>query len=265
MSRVLWFAPLALFACARLSIAGEMKAEMDCAADYKLLDTQFARYGHTPLKTILRDGPRVRIRLPALKNGVGQTGIYSYFVLAGDFEVLATYELIGFVTPAKGYGTTCGIGVDTEGPGGSVSLARGQQVKEKPGYIVTRGLPGEGGETKYETTHFPGQAKFGRLILRREKNELICLVGEGKKEPEEIQRIPFTLSTIKKVRIFADSGGSPEALDARLGNIKIRADEITGSIPKSDMPGGIGWLVVAGLFVVAAIAYYVFRRRQVED
>ena len=36
-----------------------------------------------------------------------QTGVYSKVLLAGDFEVSATYELIAVPPPEKGYGVTC--------------------------------------------------------------------------------------------------------------------------------------------------------------
>ena len=40
----------------------------------------------------------MRVRLPAAK-GTAQTGVYSYFALAGDLEVTADYALVSLPAP----------------------------------------------------------------------------------------------------------------------------------------------------------------------
>lgn len=108
--------------------AGELTAELDCAADPRLLNTHFAPYGHSPAKSVTRgNNGGVRIRLPAATRDVSQTGLYSYVVLAGDFEFSANYEWIDVTPPKGGYGVSCGIVVDVAYPNRtlmSVSLAR---------------------------------------------------------------------------------------------------------------------------------------------
>ena len=67
--------------------AGEMTAALDVAARPKLLDTHFARYGPAALRTVGRCPGGVRLNLPAVTKNGGQTGLYSYFAAAGDFEL----------------------------------------------------------------------------------------------------------------------------------------------------------------------------------
>src|SRR5262245_36903256 len=111
-----------VFLTAMTARAGEPTDVVDCAADVRLFDSHFARYGYQPTRTIAKEPKGVRIRLPARAVNVVQTGLYSYFSLAGDFEVTADYELIDLPPPQGGYGVSCGIGVDTLGPGGMVAL-----------------------------------------------------------------------------------------------------------------------------------------------
>jgi hypothetical protein len=112
---------------------GDPVTAVDCAANPRLLDSHFARYGYLPGRSIVRDNLGLRIWLPTATAGVGQTGLYSFFAMAGDFEFSATYQVLELPPPQGGYGASFGIVVDTQGRGGSVTLARGQALKQPPG------------------------------------------------------------------------------------------------------------------------------------
>jgi hypothetical protein len=251
--------------CAASVGAADMAAELDCIVKPQLLDRYFARYGHVPTKTIVREQRIVRFRLPAVAKGVGQTGLYSYFALAGDFEVSAAFEVVAVPTPQKGYGASCGIGLDTDGPDGSVGLQWQNQKGRVPAFGVVRGIPlKERALLDWNEVHYhPTKAKTGKLVLRREKADLICLVSENlRDQPREIFRVPFTQATVRKLRLYADSGGSPTSVDARLGNIVIKAEEITGGIPLRERPSNWWWWLIFLTLVALAVAGLVIRRRQ---
>jgi hypothetical protein len=237
-------------------------ADLDFAGDFRLFDTHFARYGPGAAKSLGRESLGARFRLPAAAKK-DQVGWYSYFALAGDFEVAADYSWISVSSPTAGYGVTCGVAVDSQVTGESVSLARGHLMGKGGGYVVTVGRPGEGG-TKYETTHYPTQTKNGRLAMRREQAELVCLAADGPKEPlRELTRVAFTEGTVRPVRLFADRGGSPTALDAWLGRLHVKAAEIAGGAPRTEAGDGIGWWpAAAAVPVVAAAGLLLARRRK---
>jgi hypothetical protein len=241
----------ALLCAAAAATAGGPVTELDCGANTRLLDSHFARYGYLPTRSIIRDNAGIRIWLPTATPGVGQTGLYSYFAVAGDFEFSANYELLDLPPPQGGYGASVAIVVDSQGPGGSVTLARGQAPQQSPGYLVTRGLPGDVGPT-YETNHYPSTAKAGRLVLRRAKAEVTCLVSDGPAaELRELCRLPFVPDTVRQVRLYGDAGGSRTAVDARLTRIKLTATEIAGGAPVFEPPQS-HWLLWAGGGGVAA-------------
>jgi hypothetical protein len=227
--------------------AAEMGDAIDTVANGKLLDVPyFTRYGYQPTKTIIHDPQGIRFYLPASQQSIEQTGIYSSFTVAGDFEISATYDVTSISPPVGGYGASVGIVADTDGPGGMIALARGIQAGKGPGYMVTRGTT-DGGEKKYDGTHHPTTAKTGRLVLRREKKEVICLVSDTpQEEPHELARMPFPQDSIK-VRLVADNGGSHTTVDARLNELRIRGFEIVGGIPKYEPPKPWGWWWWAGL------------------
>ena len=101
------------------------------------------------------------------------------------------------------------------------------------------------------------------MVLRREKKELICLVADKPgADLVELCRVPFGDNTIRKVRIFADSGGSSTALNARIGSIKILAEEITGGLPKREKGGRWWWWLGGAVLLCAGIATYVIYWRR---
>jgi hypothetical protein len=239
--------------------AGEMKAELECPPDVKLFDAYFARYG-APVKAITTDLRSVRVQLSSSFPKPEQLGLYSNFKVAGDFEISAKYEWTPVNVPKGGYGVSCGIKVETNDENKGVALARGNLPGKGSVYIVTEAQK-ESGEMKYTNKHFPTEAKKGRLVLLREKKEVVCLAGDGVGELQELCRLPFTEASLQRVLIVADPGAAPTDMDARISEFKIRAEEITHKIPKRDAPRGWGpWFAGGAFFGIAVGGYFAFRR-----
>jgi hypothetical protein len=244
--------------------AGPMKAELDCSANPKYLKTFFTEFNHDNKDTIYYEPTGVHFwHKPAIK-AAKQVGIYSTFTLIGDFEVSARYEWLAVGDVKKGYGVTIGIAVDLEPK--FVQIARGVRVSQGDRYIVTQKVI-EKNEPKYiepkgglkET-----KAKTGRLALRREKAEIICLCADGDDTLEELCRVPFTKDSIRKVRLFVDPGGEPNYVDARFTQIRFRAEEIEGDIPESERTSWLCWLIgflpiPVLVIVVASLVVYRYR------
>ena len=237
-----------------------LQAELDVAAHPRLIDTHFSRYGPVAARNVSRDTKGVRIRLPATGRLASQSGLYSYFAVAGGFEVTVDYDLISLPKPEGGYGSAVGISLDAENiADGSLSLFRGIHPQQGSAYWVTRAKPGDNG-TVYETSFYPCSAKSGKLGFRREKDAIFCLAADSTRlEPRELVTIPFVAGAIRPIRLFADSGGSPTALDARLTNFHLRAQEITGGIPEigNSNFAYLGWAVagVAGVLGLSGLLW----------
>jgi len=244
--------------------AGEVKVELDSAVDGQLFDsTRFARYGFAGKATILREPQGIRFQLPSSSKGLDQTGLSSTFAVAGDFEFSATYEWIDVPAPTRGYGVSCGIAVERaerekDGSRKIVALARAHLPGKSSRYVVTRSMPADSKE-KFQNDYFPTQAKKGRLILRREQAELICLAEEGGLETrEELCRVPFTDTTVRPVRLFVDNGGSPTAMDVRLTQVSIKAEEVAHGIVHHEAQGMAWWtilLIVLGVLALLGLGY----------
>jgi hypothetical protein len=238
------------FGMAAMLRADDMKKELDL--DPKKL--QFHHYGKGATSVIFRDDKNkgYLFKMPANSRFTEQIGLYSHPVLAGDFEVSAAFHVIALPTPSAGYGVSCGIAVEADEI--KMSLARGCSPQYGQGYLIVEGKKGKAGFEYKGLPHEMSKAKSGRLVMRREKDMLICLVSDSPNEaPREISRTKFTNTTIRKVRLFADPGEKSNALEIRLDQLRIKAEEITNQIPERELRSNWIWWV-AGAIVVIGIA-----------
>lgn len=240
---------------------------LDLSADGRMFDQMFQRFGPRSGRAISPERAGVRFQIPAEK-GAGMVGYNSAFSLAGDFEVEAAFEIVRMPAPTAGYGVSLGLTADAQGADGACTLARGLSADGKPQFAVVRSIPASaaaGAETKYEGHGFPvsAAASRGRLVLRREKKELVCLaadVPDG--EPRELKRLAFTDRPVR-LKLHADTGGSPTGLVGRFWGVRVTADEIAGGLTRAqlaDQRSYWWWWVPVSLG--AAGAAWVLRRRR---
>lgn len=245
---------------------------LDFAANQGLWKSHMGRYGRYPTRVVLPDPAGVRLRLPAENGGAKQTGLYSYFALSGDCEVSVDYEVLSIPPPKSGYGAGLGLVFDTKGPAGEVMVRRGTWVEKEGGSGVQFAtiVPQPGGEAKFESQFYPSSAKRGKLMLRREKKEVIAFVADDwKGELLERGRFPFGTGTVREFRITADCGGSPTPVEARVLNLRVRGEELTGGIPERDQQSTPRWVYAASALLAALVVGAAwrlwFRKREDDD
>ncbi len=213
------------------------------AGDTKTFHTMFGSYGYSPQRSIAYPAGAVRFRLPAGVNKLPQTGLYSLFTLAGDCEVTCRFELLNVPAPNSGYGCGIGVGLDLGDDDGRGTIQRMIRLKNDNVFILQTSMYGSGTKREEADKTVPAAGKRGWIGLRRVKNELIFLASDSWTEsPREIERLPFGTRAIQAVRFYADSGGSPTAVEARLFDITIQAEEITGAVPRSEQASSRWWL-----------------------
>jgi hypothetical protein len=167
--------------------ADEPLTDLDCSVNPKLLDSHFTRYGFEPLKTVLRQEQWVVFRMPEGLKDTQQTGLYSYVVLSGDFQVEAYFGLYEVPVPTAGYGMSVGIAIDTNEEEGMIALQRNfHKDRGGTGFAIVERKLKEGKDGKkekdYPTSMHPARGQKGRLVLRREKEEVVCLAADDQGE-----------------------------------------------------------------------------------
>jgi hypothetical protein len=254
---------IALLVAALLVTAPGRAAELDCTSNVQRLRSFFRDYGPDAVRRLTRDTQGIHFCLSDAARDSGQVGLFSYFALAGDFEVTATFELLSAPAPRKGYGTSCGIALDADGH--TVSLVRGQQVGKRPGYLANEGRLLEGSMKYTDLEYQPTTITRGRLILRREGTSLICLVSaKPATDPEELCRVEFP-GIIRKVRLFADPGGSPNVLDARLTKVRIQAEDIITDVLERAPGTSIGWWLATAAIGIGLGLLLIYRTSRVRE
>jgi hypothetical protein len=246
--------------------AGDLPlVELDFTANPKLFDTHFGRYGPRPTRIVYLDGRGLRLRLSNDKKDVKKVGLYSYFALSGDFEIAVNYEVLEITPPITGDGAGFGIGIENNGTEDILSVRRGEWKDLGSGVELSSGRP-TNDKMKNEPHFFPTKTKKGQIVLRRAKNVVVLLTSDSPTaELVELTRISFTGATIRTVRVFVDSGGSPTTVDCRLTGLTIRAEEITGGIPERDQPHTPEWVFVVAIILAVAIGlglWWVLARRR---
>lgn len=236
-------------------------------------------------QTFKLEGEAVRIKPPVLANSTG--GDYpgywfhdSVYTLRGNFEISVAFDVNQLApAPSGGYGSVSfGIGLETDGPMGSISFGRGASRGDGQRFSITRYSPTSAGR-HWDTQSFKTTAMKGRLMFRKTGDQLHFLVQEGDNPPRELFQCPGISSTPVKFRIHADQGGTNSAvIDVGVSDLVVKGDDITengkpvkaikgaSSIPGPDShsepeepPPSRKWLyVILSLGVLSALAVALF-------
>ena len=245
--------------------AGDMAAEIRSDRVDYLLAAAFARYGPDTRRTITPDQAGVRFRLGKLPDGEHQVGVYSHFVLVGDFEIGVDYEVAVMATPQEGYGLQIGLAVHTHGPGGAVFVQRVNHPENKICWQVTHETTkSDGDEGKvYATKNYPSLEKTGHFVMRRSGKMLTVSASEKNGPPQELQTLELGPEPIYQIRLFADTGGADLPILARFSNLSIKADAITGlATPPSSAWSWTTWLLLLSVMALLLYAFLFVRRRR---
>jgi hypothetical protein len=254
--------------------AGEMKDALNVEVSKPLAyRTHFSLYGYAPQQCLSAGQGGLRFRLPGGVADTAQTGIYSFFALAGDCEVVLTYDLLDIKPPQTGYGSGLGLALDGGEGIGRGSIQRVVRPGGASGWVVQTSPGGPGSAMREEERFVPAKERRGRMGLRREGKELVFLAADGPKaELAEIERLPFTAENIRAVRVYADPGGSPTAVDVQVSEMQARAEQIARGVPRRpESPGwGHWWWVMAGVAGVVGVVllgrlWRAYRRWWAED
>jgi hypothetical protein len=249
---------LLLLAAWSSSRAGDMKEEV--VPDIRLFHERFAQTPY-PNKSITLEPQGVHFTFTQDQKPEYHA-LYSFFKLGGDFEVSVKYAWNPVNVPKKGYGVSCGIVIETNDTKKSVGLARGNFPGKGSAYRVTVGTWKADKKMDYKNEpEFATQAKSGKLIIARKKSDVTCSIVEGLDEPTELCRIKFTDAAVQRVLFYADPGEVSSDLDAKLFDIKIRADEMSHHMTKKETSNP-WWGVFAGLalIVVGTSGFLIVRR-----
>ena len=181
-----------------------------------------------------------RITMPAGQGKIPTTGVAANFGIKGDFQITTSYEILQAEQPTQGYGVGVSLyaAIDPEA-GDAVSLARRVGTKGGINYLSDRMTPKPaGGGMDHYTRTRQSKAPIGKLRIQRvgamvrflcadgDSPDFVPVFQDGKKRIET----PFGAADIRYFQIGADAGDSEAALDVRLLDLTVEAEEFPGFV-----------------------------------
>lgn len=197
------------------------------------INERILRYvGASTEQAITRTERGLLVKLPVEKSGQSQAGVATKFIVEGDFEITAGYELQNIAQPEKGYGAGVMLRLFTAGGTHQrVNLSRFKRSSGEDTFGANVWKEAKG-ELRPNSEQFPAQGERGQLRVVRTSSTLIYLVAEGDGEFRELRRIEdFGREPLKAVEFLADTGGSEQPLSVRLTHLTIVADELPFGTP----------------------------------
>jgi WD40 repeat protein len=209
--------------------------------DFRTIDLNSQQVLRAVGSELHRDDRGVRVTLPAGQGILPHTGFVTNFTVRGDFEMTLAYEVLKEEKPVKGFGV-------------SVAMFAMLDSQTQTGFAVARRL------NTYGHVFFTGSRKYipctstaGRLCLRRVGPVVHFLAAEGD-SPEFIEFDQQEVGTgdLEWVRVAGTAGESESALDARLLDFTVRAEQLPGLVG-AEAPSrshALVWVVFATVIIV---------------
>ncbi len=210
-----------------------------------------------PALRLIRDGnfnweaAGARVTMPPGEGKIPTAGIAANFKIKGDFEIIASYEILKADKPTEGYGVGVILfaAIDTDTMN-TVSLSRRHMPKGGVLFVSDRMRAGADGKPEHYPKVRPAKAAIGKLRIKRvgsmirfytadgEGAEFQPIIQDGKAKTIDLE---FGAGEIRYFQIGGDAGDSQAALDMRLFDLTVLAEELPGYSdappPKNAPPG----------------------------
>ena len=237
----------------------------------------------------------LRITLPpGWKGSRGSTGAAAPLIVKGDFEITVAYELLDQkIDEAAAFATRLSLGIFKDTPKSNVAtMSRTLASKTGNRFTAWQSLWNDDLDKAVERfAPLDATSKVGRLRMVRSGSDLYFLMSEGNDERfTVVKKFLFGPEDLRDVRVAGSTGGEAAMLDARVTDLRIRAEALPNA-PAAAAPGapapapqapvsevaqqtvGKGWLaafLLAGFaltlfFLVAASGFYFLRQRRLAN
>lgn len=269
--------PLGLLMLLAAADTSPLTAEMHQDFRGKKFNDQLFRLEDGNLgKYVKAEDAGLRLSLPPRSGVKKPVGIQFRFQLRGDFHISVAYELLKTDQPQPGsnHGLTAYLMVDSPTKDG-ITFGCTHQEKERAVYGLRHMIADEKGKRRLkEFQSFPAEAKnlTGMLRLVRTGSLLTVSVADGNTSNfRDLSHLNIGTEPVTVLRIAADPGNAAAGVDARVLDVRVRAQELTK--PGTPAPGGgrrwILWGLVGAIAILViaflAIRFWAAKRRAVQE
>jgi len=194
---------------------------------------------------------------------IKEVGFTTKCLIKGDFEITASYEILGLAPPTSGYGVgACIHLVAVSKEEHAATLSRLKRVEEGDVYAAHTAWYADGGKREHLLRLFHTKADFGKLRLVRIGNTLEYSVADEKSEEfRQLRRVAFTDADVELVRVSVNRNGARSAASVLWKDFTIRAAEISDLPRRSSGPGLLFWGICVLAVTGAVLGARYWRRR----
>jgi hypothetical protein len=169
----------------------------------------------------------VRVKLPAEKSNKYDTvGVAAQFGIKGDFEVTARYEIIEAPQPAEGAGVGFELYIMTESAA-KAALMVAHRFPPEGNQLYVCGRIAANAQGRREGSFFnevPANAKSVDLrVIRIGPMAVVSVRQDDDKAFRVVNRVALGAEDVRFLRVGANPGGAPCAVDLRLVHLRVRA------------------------------------------
>jgi enterochelin esterase-like enzyme len=168
-----------------------------------------------------------RVKLPAEKSKKYDTvGVAAQFGIKGDFEVTARYEIIDAPQPAEGAGVGFELYIMTE-TAAKAALMVAHRFSPEGNQLYVCGRIATNAQGRREGAYFeevPANAKSAELrVIRIGPTAVVSVRQDDDKAFRVVNRLALGTEDVRFLRVGANPGGAPCAVDLRLVDLRVRA------------------------------------------
>lgn len=204
----------------------------------------------------------VRISLPQGMKNLRPTGFSPIFRISGDFEVTLGYKILDYEKPESGDGVGVSLYAVMDSPNNeAVYLAHKVRVGDRQVVSLSRMSTVAGKRKATFSRYVPVSTMGGKLKLIRKDSTLSYLMAEAdSNEFIELHHEEVGTNDVPRLRVAAENGTSPHAVDVLLNDFQVRADGIHyGAPPPTSQSRLYVW--PSAIVIMAAILGFLWRNR----
>lgn len=206
------------------------------------LPRQFVLFGPGADRCVKVEPAGLRITLPAEFGGQRRgTGIQSEFGVHGDFEVTMSFEILQDPDPSESVGPTrFGLALALPLPAQNMAtFGRVVPPKKEPRFTTWMILANEvAGKPLERFDPFISNQKKGALRMVRKGTMLAYYLAEDSAEEFQLlKEYVFVKDDLIDIRLSGINGSPKAALDARIFDVRVRAESMPGLV-RADTAAG---------------------------
>jgi serine/threonine-protein kinase len=183
------------------------------------------------------DARGLRIQLPAQRRDASPVSLELPHRLRGDFDISLGYELLAVGTPVPEFGAGIKLQLWLDTPSYLSVLISRSKKPAREDFGSHRIVKNHNDTDTYlNNVHAKATRPSGRLRLKRTGSQLMYLVAEEGAEFKLLQTVDIGTADVHKLRADGHTMYKPIALDARLTDLVVEANQFPNGLPSAQTP-----------------------------